>query len=94
MSVFGRSAAMPRKAMTPRAATAQKVAPAEDLADIGAERNTGDDGDRKAHEHHGNGRGATVFRHEIGRDGGADREKDAMGEGSNDARDQQHLIIG
>ncbi|CUX21373.1 hypothetical protein AGR7B_Cc250061 [Agrobacterium deltaense RV3] len=68
--------------------------PAEDLPDIGAERNAGDDGDRQPHEHHGNGRSATIFRHEIRGDGGADREEDTMGEGGDDAGDKQHLIAG
>ena len=69
-------------------------APTERLADEGAQRHAGHDGHGQAHEHHGDGGGSTVLGHEVGRDGRADGEEDAMGEGGEHAGDQQHLIAG
>ncbi|MNZ96833.1 hypothetical protein D3C78_1160440 [compost metagenome] len=67
-------------------------APAEMLADEGAQRDAGDEGDGHAAEHGGYGAGRLVLAHQIGGDDRADREEHAMRKTGEDARDDQRLV--
>ncbi|MDT4884557.1 hypothetical protein FQZ97_1207080 [compost metagenome] len=67
-------------------------APAEILTNPGTKRHAGYDCNRQAHEHHGDGRTAFVFRHEIGGNRCTDREEDAMGKGRKHTSNHEDFI--
>ena len=74
---------------------AEGRAPAEVLADEGAERDAEDVGERQAEEHQADGAGLAVGRHHAGGDHGADPEERAVGEGGEHAGgDQQQVVRG
>ncbi|MNZ93949.1 hypothetical protein D3C78_1130430 [compost metagenome] len=64
-------------------------APAEMLADEGAQRNAGDEGYGHAAEHGGDGAGRLVLAHQVGGDDRADREEHPVGQPGEDACDDQ-----
>ncbi|EEF93684.1 hypothetical protein CATMIT_01683, partial [Catenibacterium mitsuokai DSM 15897] len=64
-------------------------APAEVLAEEGAQRDAGDEGDGHAAEHRGDRAGGFFLRHQAGGDDRADREEHAVGQAGEHARDDQ-----
>ncbi len=68
------------------------LAPAEVLADEGAQRHAGDQCHREPREQRGDGAGGLLARHQAGGDGRADREEHAVREAGEHARGHQRAV--